>query len=98
MKCWKVVAEKSSPPVGVGKRLWLKVKNGLEDLALSAYLHLVLPVSLYFSLTYGAADKPTEMSTVIFPGGTFFSCFWRTGLDFPTRFSPISGFFHGHEK
>jgi hypothetical protein len=78
--------------------LWLKFKNGLEDLALSAYLHLVLPVSLYFSLTYGATNKPTEMSTVKFPGGTFFFCFWRTGLDFPTGFSPISGFFHGHEK
>ena len=63
-----------------------------------AYPHLVLPISLNLSLTYGPANEPTEMPTVIFPGGTFFPCFWGTVLEVPTRFSPVLGFLHGQKE
>jgi hypothetical protein len=80
------------------KELWLGIEHGFKDFTFSAYPHLAFPISLHLSLTYGSTDEPTEMSTVELPSGTFFSCFWGTALEIPTRLSPKSGLLHGQKE
>ena len=75
-----------------------EVKHGTEDLALSAYLHLSLPISLNLSMTYGSADKPTEMTALELPGGALVPYLCRAVLNVPTGFASILRFLHRQEE
>ena len=59
----------------------------MENLALSAHLHLTLPIFMNLSLTYRPINKPAEMPALKFPCGALLLYLLGAGLNGPTGFA-----------
>ena len=70
----------------------------MEDLALPAYFHLTVPISLNLSMAYGSTDKPTEMTALELPGGALIPYLRGAVLNVPTGFASILRFLHRKEE
>ncbi len=70
----------------------------MEDLALSAYFHLIVPISLDLPLTDRPADKPTEVPALELPGRTLLFYLYGAVLNVPAGFASILSFLHGQKE
>jgi hypothetical protein len=75
-----------------------EVKHGMKDLALSAYFHLAIPISLNLSMAYGSTDKPTEMSALELPCRAILLYLRGAVLNVPTGFAPILSVLLGQKE
>jgi hypothetical protein len=66
-----------------------EVKHGTEDLALPAYLHLALPITMNLSIADRSADKPTEMPTIKLPCRALLLYLYGAVLNVPTGYFSI---------